>query len=122
MHSLTFDPNDSVEDQQACIRMIAEARPGQIVKLPLVPLTVNIRFPDVPIDSYGQNASLDPTETIVPIATSKYQDDPMVILRDDVIPCTGTMSFKQHPVEIGFGCTFAKVQGRTHFSVRPPGR
>lgn len=117
-HSLSFSPQEDPALVEEVVRMIRAASPGEIVNIPIRPVSVNVRLPISPESEdferwpVAANISTKPQEEVV---------IPVVIRRGDstefasTIPGIGKVkgTVKRHKVDPGFSVTFHKIQGRT---------
>lgn len=111
-HSLTFDPCESDTAVAECKRIIEQGRPGEVVFIPLVPLSINVEIEDLPVELFDKNLSMSPSTTVVPITFRSNPAQPLQITYDEFLP-TCSITFAQHSVELGFSVTYHKMQGRS---------
>jgi hypothetical protein len=116
LHSMTFDPDEpNAKLLAATIQLIRDTagHGGTLVWLPLVPITINVTIPDIPIEAFDAAASIDTNTTVVPVSLSTpFDADKIHILGNSVVPNV-YIKFQRHPYELGFSSTFHKVEGRT---------
>ena len=117
-HSLSFSPDELPGDVREVERKIAMGRPGEVVEIGLVPLSVNVRL-ETKADSpeftqWPSEYNISPTpgtEIVLPVVI-RPMDKTEFRVR---IPSLGEVcgGVRRHQVEPGFSVTYHKVQGRT---------
>jgi hypothetical protein len=112
MESLTFstDPKDKALVRQA-MDLIAAARPGDVVTLPIAPKTVNVRIPGIEAATWPASSSLVPGQVVIPVEKQTTWQTTTALHVGSHSP--HQVSAKPHGVELGFAITFHKVQGKT---------
>jgi len=112
LHSISFDSNVTEQQRRDIQRAINAAQPGEVVDIPVIPLSVNVQIP-YDTDLHGPwpaNQTLVPTELVIPVLETG--DGEHV---DHVLGPFDNFDLYtiEHGVELGFAITFHKVQGRT---------
>lgn len=108
LHSLTFDTSALTTAQvDAIVAQIAAARPGDIISIPVVPMSVNVAINAPDTKPWDDRFTVVPGEAVVPTRTDV-----------DRISVMGTsksvkVSVNAHCYELGFAVTYHKVQGMT---------
>jgi hypothetical protein len=92
---------------------LKQAAPGEMVELALPPLSINVLLNDKPPSSFTAQDSLVPDQYVVPIPLSPYPRHESLKAKDLLRRPTNSikrLGYFTHGVELGFSCTFHKVQ------------
>lgn len=116
-HSITPHPNeDDIRAEKGMPTLatsLKDAAPGEMIELALPPLSINVLLNDKPPASFTLQDSLVPDEYVVPIPLSPYPKYESLKPKDLLRRPTTTLKrlgYMTHGVELGFSCTFHKVQ------------
>jgi hypothetical protein len=105
-HSLSFEDPAHADAIQ---RLAATARPGEVVWLPHIPLSVNVEVLTAHDWPAGLSLTGPDQRPVIPIA-AVHGDGISVTLPDGR---TGTVAPQEHALDLAFAVTFHKLQGRT---------
>ena len=112
-HSLTFSPEAPPALVKEAMDMIAAARGGDVIDLPVIPRSVNVELvreaEEEAAFPWPAACTLVPGKVVVPILTSGRKRKKV----DLYGTYNRTVYVKRHQVDAGFAITFHKVQGQT---------
>jgi hypothetical protein len=116
-HSITPHPDEDAvrlqKEMQTLADSLKHAAPGDMVELALPPLSINVQLNDQPTASFTSEDSLLQDQYVVPIPLSPYPKYDSLKPKDLLRRPTTTsnrVGYITHGVELGFSCTFHKVQ------------